>query len=117
MFSVLDIETTGNHALQHSITEIAILNFDGEKITERLSTLIRPETEIPLFITHLTGITNDMVETAPLFQEVAEQIEAFTRDRILVAHNAHFDYSFLKQAFHERRLASTPVLARWGLRW
>ena len=99
MYSIIDIETTGNHALQHDITEIAIINFDGEKITDKFCTLIRPESYVPYFISHLTGITDGMVEDAPSFEDVAEQIEEFTRDRIMIAHNAHFDYTFLKHAF------------------
>jgi DNA polymerase-3 subunit epsilon len=99
MFSVIDIETTGSHAQHHGITEVAIINFDGERITEKFSSLVRAETEIPMFITHLTGITNDMMAEAPEWNEVMEQVDAFTRGRILIAHNAHFDYSFLKSAF------------------
>jgi DNA polymerase-3 subunit epsilon len=99
MFSIIDIETTGSHAQYHGITEVAIINFDGEKIIEQFSTLIRAETEIPNFISHLTGITNAMIADAPDWEEVMEQIDEFTRDRILIAHNAHFDYSFLKNAF------------------
>lgn len=101
MYSILDIETTGNHALRHHITEIAILNFDGQSITERFTTLVRPDSYIPFFITELTGITNEMVEDAPSFAAVADAIEAFTENRILIAHNAHFDYTFLKQAFQQ----------------
>ncbi|MEO6168202.1 MAG: exonuclease domain-containing protein [Chitinophagales bacterium] len=101
MYSILDIETTGNHALRHHITEIAILNFDGEKITDRFTTFVRPDSSIPYFITELTGITNEMVEDAPSFAEVADAVDAFTSNRILIAHNAHFDYTFLKQAFQQ----------------
>jgi len=99
MYSVIDIETTGSHAHRHCITEVAIINFDGEKITNEFSTLIRPELPVPNFISHLTGITNEMVENAPRWEEVMDQIDEFTRDRIVIAHNAHFDYSFLKSAF------------------
>lgn len=99
MYAVIDIETTGNHALHHRITEIAILNFDGEKITDRFSTLIHPKSGVPYFISELTGITDEMLQNAPAFEEVAAHIDLFTRDRVLVGHNVHFDYSFLKQAF------------------
>ncbi len=99
MYSILDIETTGNHAAIHRITEIAILNYDGEKVTERYCTLVRPDTDIPFFISRLTGITNEMVKQAPSFDVIAQELDDFTRNRILVAHNAHFDYTFLKQAF------------------
>lgn len=118
MYSILDIETTGNHAEEHQITEIAILNFDGTKITDRFVTLVRPESYIPTFITQLTGITNDMVKSAPSFAYIADELEAFTRKRILIAHNAHFDYTFLKHAFQlegiifQRKLLCTLRLSR-----
>lgn len=99
MFSVIDIETTGSHARYHGITEVAIINFDGDQITGKFSSLIKSDSEIPSFITHLTGISKEMTDDAPAWESVMEQIDAFTRDRILVAHNAHFDYSFLKSAF------------------
>ncbi|MCY7410655.1 MAG: GIY-YIG nuclease family protein [Chitinophagales bacterium] len=99
MYSIIDIETTGNHAHRHSITEIAVINFDGEKITHRFSSLIKPDTAVPLFISHLTGINSAMLAEAPLFAEMADQILELTEGKILVSHNAHFDYSFLKSAF------------------
>ncbi|MBA3649593.1 MAG: GIY-YIG nuclease family protein [Chitinophagales bacterium] len=99
MYSIIDIETTGAHAIHNRITEIAILNFDGEKITDQFISFVRPDSHIPFFISYLTGITNDMVNEAPAFEEIAEAIDSFTQNRVLVAHNAHFDYSFLKQAF------------------
>lgn len=118
MYSILDIETTGNHAERHHITEIAILNFDGTKITDRFTTFIRPGSIIPAFITQLTGITNEMVEAAPPFSSIADELDAFTRNRILIAHNAHFDYTFLKYAFQreginfQRKLLCTLRLSR-----
>lgn len=118
MYSILDIETTGNHAERHHITEIAILNFDGTKITDRFTSFVRPGSIIPAFITQLTGITNEMVETAPPFASIADELDAFTRNRILIAHNAHFDYTFLKYAFQreginfQRKLLCTLRLSR-----
>lgn len=118
MYAILDIETTGNHAERHHITEIAILHFDGKGITDRYTTLVRPDSYIPCFITQLTGITNEMVENAPHFSAIATELEFFLRNRIVVAHNAHFDYTFLKHAFHregiifQRRLLCTLRLSR-----
>ncbi len=118
MYSFLDIETTGNHALRHHMTEIAILNYDGVAITDRFITLLRPALEVPYFISQLTGITREMVYDAPLFEEVAAKIDELTYGRILVAHNAHFDYTFLKQAFSaigkafQRRTLCTLRLSR-----
>ncbi|MBA2422521.1 MAG: GIY-YIG nuclease family protein [Chitinophagales bacterium] len=118
MYSFLDIETTGNHAMRHHMTEIAILNYDGVAITDRFITLLRPASEVPFFISQLTGITREMVYDAPLFEEVADKIDELTYGRILVAHNAHFDYTFLKQAFsalgktYQRKILCTLRLSR-----
>ncbi|MCS6975171.1 MAG: exonuclease domain-containing protein [Cyclobacteriaceae bacterium] len=99
MFAVVDIETTGGYAEYHRITEIAIYHHDGKSITDFYYTLINPGRRIPSFITGLTGITTDMVEDAPAFEEIAEDILRLLEGRIFVAHNAHFDYSFLKKEF------------------
>jgi DNA polymerase-3 subunit epsilon len=80
--------------------------------------LINPERSIPYFITSLTGISNEMVENAPRFYEVAKQIIEFTEGRIFVAHNARFDYSFIRQEFKalgynfKRNILDTITLGR-----
>ncbi len=99
MYAIVDIETTGGYAESHRITEIAIYHHDGMQITNTFHTLINPERNIPYYITGLTGITSEMVWNAPLFKEVAEDIFAQLEGKIFVAHNAHFDYSFLKKEF------------------
>ncbi len=99
MYSIIDIETTGNHSQRHSITEVAVINFDGKEVTEEFCSLVKPDDAIPGFITYLTGITSRMVEDAPEWSEVMERVEELTKGRVLIAHNAHFDYSFLKSAF------------------
>ena len=58
--------------------------------------LVNPERNIPYFITNLTGITNEMVEDAPRFYEIAKKIVELTEGRTFVAHNARFDYSFIR---------------------
>ncbi len=99
MYAIVDIETTGGYADNHRITEIAIYLHDGTRITDNFRTLLNPGRKIPYFITGLTGITSQMVEEAPTFEEMAEEIHSWLKDRIFVAHNAHFDYSFLKKEF------------------
>jgi DNA polymerase III subunit epsilon len=101
MYAIVDIETTGGYAESHRITEIAIYHFDGIQVTDKYHTLINPGRRIPTFITGLTGITTEMVQDAPAFEEVAEEIFSRLKDRVFVAHNAHFDYSFLKKEFDE----------------
>ncbi|HAE34434.1 MAG: GIY-YIG nuclease family protein [Chitinophagales bacterium] len=101
MYAIVDIETTGGLAGRHRITEVAVVLHDGEKTTDTWSSLINPEQDIPPFITQLTGISNDMVETAPVFSDIAEELYQILKDRIFVAHNAGFDYAFLKAMFEE----------------
>ena len=67
MYAIVDIETTGGHASANGITEIAIVLHDGKKVTRRYETLINPQKHIPIYISALTGISNEMVATAPLF--------------------------------------------------
>ena len=99
MYAIVDIETTGGYADNHKITELAIYHHDGTSITDHFHTLLNPGRKIPYFITGLTGITSQMVEEAPAFEEVSEEILSWLKDRIFVAHNAHFDFSFLKKEF------------------
>ncbi|RAW03243.1 exonuclease domain-containing protein [Pseudochryseolinea flava] len=99
MYAIVDIETTGGYAANHRITEIAIYLHDGGRITDEYHTLINPGRNIPYYITGLTGITTEMVLDAPTFEEVAEDIFNLLDGKVFVAHNAHFDYSFLKREF------------------
>lgn len=98
-YAVVDIETTGGSPRTEKITEIAIYIFDGLKIVDEFVTLVNPEKNIPHYITALTGISNEMVSEAPKFYEIAKTIVDMTEDRILVAHNASFDYKFIKSEF------------------
>jgi DNA polymerase-3 subunit epsilon len=101
MYAIVDIETTGGYAENHRVTEVAIYHYDGIQITDHFHTLINPGRKIPYFITGLTGITSEMVKEAPAFEDVANEIHHWLKDRVFVAHNAHFDYSFLKKEFEE----------------
>ena len=118
MYAIIDIETTGGSALMEKVTEIAIYLHDGKEITDEFVSLINPERNIPYFITNLTGITNEMVEDAPRFYEIAKKIIELTEGRIFVAHNARFDYSFIRQEFkslgfnYSRNILDTVALSR-----
>ncbi|HVI49063.1 MAG TPA: exonuclease domain-containing protein [Chitinophaga sp.] len=96
VYAVVDIETTGGYASANGITEIAIYLFDGKEITEHYQTLVNPGGAIPYYIESLTGISNSMVADAPPFEAVAPVVFELLRDRIFVAHNVNFDYSFIK---------------------
>lgn len=99
MFAIIDIETTGGDPKVNKITEIAILIHDGEKLIGQYTTLVNPGQEIPPFISQLTGITNEMVQNAPSFRDVARQIDELTQGKVFVAHNVRFDYYFMKEEF------------------
>lgn len=99
MYAIIDIETTGGSARLEKITEIAIYLHDGSQVTDEYISLVNPEKNIPYFITNLTGISNEMVEDAPRFFEIARKIIELTEGRTFVAHNARFDYSFIRQEF------------------
>ncbi|MBK0382560.1 GIY-YIG nuclease family protein [Pedobacter sp. SD-b] len=95
LYAIVDIETTGGHASAHGITEIAIYIHNGNEIVDEYQTLINPFQEIPVFIQSLTGISNEMVSKAPSFEEVAPKIFELLDQKIFVAHNVNFDYSFV----------------------
>ncbi|MBU8891770.1 MAG: GIY-YIG nuclease family protein [Bacteroidales bacterium] len=99
MYAILDIETTGLSPVTEKITEIAIYIHNGKEIINEYSTLINPERNIPYNITRLTGITNEMVKDAPKFWEIAKDIVVHTEGKSIVAHNASFDYNFIRNEF------------------
>ncbi|MBK8367836.1 MAG: 3'-5' exonuclease [Bacteroidetes bacterium] len=120
MFAIIDIETCGGkfEPQRGRITEICILIHDGLQVTEKFSTLINPECYIAPIYTNITGITNQMVATAPKFHEVANTILKLTQNRTFVAHNVSFDYNFIKGEFaalgyeYEREKLCTVRLSR-----
>ena len=117
-YAIIDIETTGGSPAIEKITEIAIYLHDGTRIIDQFVTLVNPERNIPYFITNLTGITNEMVENAPRFYEVAKKVVEITEGATFVAHNAKFDYSFVRQEFkslgfsYKRSVLDTVTLSR-----
>jgi len=101
MYSIIDIETTGGSPKSEKITEIAVFIHDGLKVVNEFCTLVNPEKNIPGFITGITGITNEMVATAPKFYEIARKLVEITDNHIFVAHNAGFDYGFICEEFRQ----------------
>lgn len=98
-YAVVDIETTGGRAGTHKITEIGIVKMVNGEIIEQWQTLLNPQRRIPSMITQLTGINDDMVASAPLFADIADDLERFTENCIFVAHNVNFDYGFIREEF------------------
>lgn len=101
MFAIVDIETCGSRfSFQKGrIIEICIVVHDGLRVVDKFSTLINPDCHISGFYSNISGITNEMVEGAPRFHEVAKDIIQYTEGRIFVAHNVGFDYHFIQDEF------------------
>ena len=99
MYAIVDIETSGGNHKTGKITEVAIYVHDGTKIIEEYSTLINPQTKIDWYVKKLTGITDEMVASAPTFKQVASKIDEITYGNIFIAHSVDFDYYFLREEF------------------
>jgi DNA polymerase-3 subunit epsilon len=102
--AIVDVETTGAHPAWDRVTEIAVVEVAQGEVVSEWSTLVNPGTSIPSAIQALTGITNDMVEDAPAFEDLAPEIFERLQGRVFVAHNARFDYGFLRHEFERAGL-------------
>ncbi len=102
----IDLETTGGNAAWHRIIEVGTVEVDRDGATREWSTLVNPGCRIPPTIEAFTGISDAMVEDAPPFEDVQRELLPRLRDRLFVAHNARFDYSFVR-----------AELARLDVRW
>ncbi|MFC1556231.1 PolC-type DNA polymerase III [candidate division KSB1 bacterium] len=100
-FIVVDLETTGTKTYKDKITEIAAFKVKGGIITGRFESLVNPGRYIPFNITKITGITNEMVQNAPVIEEIMPEFLDFLGDGIFVAHNAPFDSRFVNAALDE----------------
>jgi DNA polymerase-3 subunit epsilon len=98
----VDLETTGGDAARHRITEVAVVRVQNGELADEWSSLVNPECPIPAHIAAFTGISDDMVAAAPRFAEIAAEVLRKLQGAVFVAHNARFDYSFLRSEF--RRL-------------
>jgi DNA polymerase III subunit epsilon len=95
----LDVETTGANPVVDRVTEIAVIRVEGGRVVERWESLVNPGIPIPPTIQRFTGITNAMVAAAPAFPALAESLQAILEGCVFVAHNARFDYGFIKNEF------------------
>lgn len=108
---MLDFETTGlSPGAGARITEVAALRIEGGRITDRFVSLVNCGVEIPPFITSLTGITQEMVDSAPCVSKVVPELLRFIGSDTLSAHNASFDEKFL--VAESRDLGLAPRHAR-----
>mgnify|MGYP001583441878 CR=1 FL=1 len=114
----LDLETTGITATHDRITEIGLVEVANGEFVGSWSQLVNPEKSIPPFIQSLTGISNDMVQDAPTFEQLAPELFERLEGKVLIAHNARFDYGFLKNEFgrlgmsYRSRVLCTAKLSR-----
>lgn len=108
-FVVFDLETTG-FGDKAKITEIGAVKMECGEVTDRFSTLVNPGIPIPYEVQRLTGITNDMVRSAPSIEELLPSFLAFVGDCPLIAHNASFDMSFIKRECENLGLSVTVPL-------
>lgn len=107
-YCVFDLETTGFNPKLEKITEIAVCKVRNGEIIDEFSTFVNPEKSIPKNVQELTHITDDMVKDAPTIEEILPKFLEFTKDTILVAHNAKFDISFISHFAKELKLEFKP---------
>ena len=100
--AIVDIETTGGNAMYGRIIDIAVIRIERGIIVKKFQTLVNPDRYIPDSINLLTGITNEDIANAPMFHSIARELYKLLDGAVFVAHNARFDYGFIKNEF--RRL-------------
>ncbi|MCS4306713.1 DNA polymerase-3 subunit epsilon [Rheinheimera pacifica] len=99
LYVVLDVETTGGKAGTDRVIEIGAVKVQGGEVLGTFSTLLNPGRYIPSFISRLTGISSSMVADAPTFADIATKLAEFLHGAVFVAHNAKFDYGFIRAEF------------------
>lgn len=114
-FVVVDVETTGGKAGDHRMTEIAMCVVEDDEIVLRYESLINPRQPIPDFIQMMTGITNEMVATAPdedvVLPPIISELSSEDKVVVFVGHNVGFDWSFVSKAI-ERMDEPVPDVLR-----
>jgi DNA polymerase-3 subunit epsilon len=106
-FVVVDLETTGQHPDDAGITEIGAVRICGGREVDRYETLVNPRRPIPPYVATLTGITDAMVASAPVIEDVIPAFVRFAAGAVVVAHNAAFDVAVLDRA--SRRVLGRPL--------
>ncbi|MEG1802524.1 MAG: PolC-type DNA polymerase III [Lachnospiraceae bacterium] len=94
-YTVFDFETTGFSPINNKIIEIGAVRVEQGVITSSFSSFVNPEVPIPFKIEELTGINDDMLLSAPTIEQILPDFLEFSKETIMVAHNAGFDMSFL----------------------
>lgn len=103
--AVLDVETTGLEPEEDRIIEIAIIRFEKGEVVERWGRLVSPGRAIPEEVTRITGIKDDDLQGAPLFEEIAQEIHDRLQGVGVVAYNLSFDRGFIRAELERCRLS------------
>ena len=98
-YTIVDIETTGMNGWFDRIIEIGMIRVEKNQIVEKFKSLVNPEIYVSPFIENFTGIRSEELQQAPIFSEIKDKVYDLLTDSIFVAHNARFDYSFLRNEF------------------
>jgi len=94
-YVAFDLETTGLDPTYNEIIEIAAVKVENNEVVSQYHSLVKPQNPVDEYITWLTGITNEMLESAPDIESVLPELFEFIGDAVVVAHNANFDVNFL----------------------
>jgi DNA polymerase III epsilon subunit family exonuclease len=116
-FAFVDVETTGASAdLGHRVIEIGIARVEGGRIVAQYEQLLDPQRRISAGVTALTGISQDMVEGKPTFQDEFPRMRELMQGAVVVGHNVRFDLGFLYREFRRagqqivEAIGDVPVL-------
>jgi len=104
-FVCFDIESTGLNPQQDKVIEIGAVKVRDGKVVGHFSELINPKIKLPLFISNLTGIDDEMLENADTEVKVIKRFLEFAEDYVVIGHKVKFDFSFIKTAAEKERLS------------
>lgn len=110
-FAIVDVETSGTSPFSSRVIEIGILRIENGVCVETYRTHVNPGHLIPPWITTLTGIQQQELDEAPVFEDVIDDVHRLLSGAIFVAHNVHFDHGFIAREFaHAGRAFHTDIL-------
>ncbi len=109
--AIVDVETTGGSAANNRLIEIGIIRIENGVEVRRFQSLVQPGQSVPIFVQNLTGISDHALESAPVFRDIADEVEECLKDALFIGHNVRFDYDFVRHEFRrlERRFVA-PTL-------
>ena len=97
-YVIFDLETTGISCADEQVVEISAVRVEDGEVVDEFTTLVNPGIPIPFYASEVNGITDDMVENSPFFEEALRDFLDFIGDSVLVGHNIHtFDMKFIQR--------------------